>query len=86
MKILLSWLNEYGDFADPTDSAAVARVAGAITALGLEVESVEVIGETVEGVVTAKINRLESHPDAAKVQQRPRHHGCRRRAARLVRG
>ena len=69
MKILLSWLNEYGDFADPTDSAAVERVAGAITALGLEVESVEVIGETVEGVVTAKINRLESHPDAAKVQR-----------------
>ena len=69
MKILLSWLNEYGDFADPTDSAAVARVADAITALGLEVESVEAIGETVEGVVTAKINRLESHPDAAKVQR-----------------
>ena len=69
MKILLSWLNEYGDFADPTDSAAVERVAGAITALGLEVESVEVIGETVEGVVTAKINRLESHPDADKVQR-----------------
>ena len=44
MKILLSWLNEYGDFADPTDSAAVERVADAITALGLEVESVEVIG------------------------------------------
>ena len=69
MKILLSWLNEYGDFADPTDSAAVERVADAITALGLEVESVEVIGETVEGVVTAKINRLESHPDADKVQR-----------------
>ena len=69
MKILLSWLNEYGDFAHPTDSAVVARVADAITALGLEVESVEVIGETVEGVVTAKINRLESHPDAAKVQR-----------------
>jgi len=69
MKILLSWLNEYGDFADPTDSAAVERVADAITALGLEVESVAVIGETVEGVVTAKIDRLESHPDAAKVQR-----------------
>jgi hypothetical protein len=23
MKVLLSWLNEYGDFADPTDDAAV---------------------------------------------------------------
>ncbi|MFT4658491.1 MAG: hypothetical protein ACI8V4_002682, partial [Ilumatobacter sp.] len=25
MKILLSWLNEYGDFGDPTDAAAVTR-------------------------------------------------------------
>ena len=24
MKILLSWLNEYGDFGDPNDDAAVA--------------------------------------------------------------
>lgn len=69
MKILLSWLNEYGDFADPTDPTAVAQVADAITALGLEVESVDVVGDTVDGVVTAKINRLESHPDAAKVQR-----------------
>ena len=26
MKILLSWLNEYGDFGDPTDPVAVQRV------------------------------------------------------------
>ncbi len=69
MKILLSWLNEYGDFADPTDPDAVARVAEALTSLGLEVDSVEVIGGTVAGVVTARIVRLESHPDAAKVQR-----------------
>jgi len=69
MKILLSWLNQYGDFADPSDAAAVERVTDAITALGLEVESVDVIGDTVDGVVTAKINRLEAHPDAAKVQR-----------------
>ena len=50
MKILLSWLNEYGDFGDPTDAVAVQRVADALTSLGLEVESADVIGETVEGV------------------------------------
>jgi phenylalanyl-tRNA synthetase beta chain len=69
MKILLSWLNDYGDFGDPTDAVAVQRVADALTSLGLEVESVDVIGETVDGVVAARINRLEGHPDAAKVQR-----------------
>ena len=69
MKILLSWLNEYGDFGDPTDADAVQRVADALTALGLEVDSIDTVGETVDGVVTARILRLESHPDAAKVQR-----------------
>ena len=69
MKILLSWLNEYGDFGDPADADAVQRVADALTSLGLEVDAVESIGETVGGVVTARILRLESHPDAAKVQR-----------------
>ncbi len=69
MKILLSWLNEYGDFGDPTDADAVQRVADALTSLGLEVDSIDVVGDTVDGVVTARILRLESHPDAAKVQR-----------------
>ncbi len=69
MKLLLSWLNEYGDFGDPTDEAAVARASEALTSLGMEVESIDPIGDTVDGVVTARILRLESHPDAAKVQR-----------------
>ena len=69
MKILLSWLNEYGDFGDPTEPDDVTRVTDALTALGLEVDSVEVVGETVPGVVTARVLRLEQHPDAAKVQR-----------------
>jgi phenylalanyl-tRNA synthetase beta chain len=69
MKILLSWLNEYGDFGDPTNSEEVARVAHAMTGLGLEVESVEHVGVSVDGVVTARVLRLEQHPDAAKVQR-----------------
>lgn len=69
MKILLSWLNEYGDFGDPTDPDAVERVGAALTSLGLEVEGIEHVGSTVGGVVTARILRLESHPDAAKVQR-----------------
>ncbi|MGA9275769.1 phenylalanine--tRNA ligase subunit beta [Ilumatobacter sp.] len=69
MKILLSWLNEYGDFGDPTNAEDVQRVADALTSLGLEVESIEPVGVTVDGVVTARILRLEAHPDAAKVQR-----------------
>jgi phenylalanyl-tRNA synthetase beta chain len=69
VKILLSWLNEYGDFGDPTNPDDVARVTDALTALGLEVGSVTTVGETVPGVVTARVLRLEQHPDAAKVQR-----------------
>ncbi len=69
MKILLSWLNEYGEFGDPTNADDVQRVADALTSLGLEVDSVTTVGETVPGVVTARVLRLEQHPDAAKVQR-----------------
>lgn len=69
MKVLLSWLNEYGDFADPTDDGSVAALADTMTALGLAVEGVDRIGDTVDGVVTARVERLEQHPDAAKVQR-----------------
>ena len=54
MKILLSWLNEYGDFGDPADPAAVDRVAETLTSLGLEVDTIETVGETVPGVVAAQ--------------------------------
>ncbi len=69
MKVLLSWLNDYGDFADPDDASAVQRLADTMTALGLAVEGVDHIGGTVGGVVTAQVKRLEQHPDAAKVQR-----------------
>ena len=39
MKILLSWLNDYGDFADPADPDAVQRLADVMTGLGLTVEA-----------------------------------------------
>jgi len=69
MKVLLSWLNEFGPFADPTDSEAVAAVAADLTSLGLAVEDVIVTGSPVEGVVAAKVLRVEQHPDAAKVRR-----------------
>ena len=84
MKILLSWLNEYGDFADPSDAAAVARLADTMARLGLPIDEVRHVGNVVEGVITARVERLEQHPDAAKVQRvyvdagdgTPRHVWC----------
>ena len=69
MKILLSWLNEYGDFADPADADAVAQLSDTMSRLGLPVDDVRHVGDIVHGVVTAEVERLEQHPDAAKVQR-----------------
>jgi phenylalanyl-tRNA synthetase beta chain len=62
MKILLSILREMADI--PSDPEVVAV---ALTSLGLAVEEMDVVGTPVPGVVTARINRMEKHPDAAKV-------------------
>lgn len=64
MKVLLSWLNEFADFGD--DAAAVADD---LSALGLEVGSVTRVDEPVAGVVTARVLRVETHPEAAKVRR-----------------
>lgn len=69
VKVLLSWLNEYGDFADPSDPGSVERLSDVLTALGMEVDALEQLGATVDGVVSARVERLEQHPDAAKVQR-----------------
>jgi phenylalanyl-tRNA synthetase beta chain len=62
VKILLSWLNEFADFGSDVDV-----IGDRLTSLGLAVESVDKVGESVKGVVTAKVLRTEKHPDAAKV-------------------
>ena len=62
MKVSLSWLNEFADFGSDADV-----ISDRLTELGLAVESVEHVGAPVKGVVTAKVVRLEKHPDAAKV-------------------
>jgi len=62
MKILLSILREMADI--PSDPEVVAT---ALNSLGLAVETMDVVGTPVPGVVAARINRMEKHPDAAKV-------------------
>ena len=62
MKVLLSILREMADL--PSDPEAIAL---ALNSLGLAVEEMDVVGAPVPGVVTARILRMEKHPDAAKV-------------------
>ncbi|MET0325847.1 MAG: phenylalanine--tRNA ligase subunit beta, partial [Ilumatobacteraceae bacterium] len=63
MKILLSWLQEYVATGDDLDA-----LGDTLAMLGLPVEDVIRTGG-VPGVVTARVQRTEQHPDAAKVQR-----------------
>ncbi len=64
MKILLSWLNEYVPVGEDVEA-----IVAALNSLGLAVDAVERVGESVSGVVTARVVRTERHPDAAKVHR-----------------
>ncbi|CAN5558956.1 phenylalanine--tRNA ligase subunit beta [soil metagenome] len=68
MKILLSWLRDYVDVGDAA-AENIAHVSDTLTSLGLAVEGIEHVGATVAGVITARVVRTESHPDAAKVHR-----------------
>jgi len=59
MLIPLSWLLEYAPLAEPVDPVDVAR---RLTAVGLEIEGLEHVGQDVSGVVVAKV--LESKSDS----------------------
>lgn len=64
MKIVHSWLLDLAPLPDDREA-----IAFALSDLGLAVESVDEVGRTVPGVVTAKVLRTERHPDAAKVHR-----------------
>ena len=64
MKIVHSWLLDLASLPDDRES-----IAFALSDLGLAVESVDDVGRTVAGVVTARVIRTERHPDAAKVHR-----------------
>ncbi len=63
MKVLLSWLREFAPIeGDPH------WLADQLSALGLAVESVEVLGANLEGVVVAKVLATRPHPQADRIQ------------------
>ena len=65
MRVVRSWLAEYCDLKRLSDE----RLGDVMTSLGMQVESMEVVGTPVAGVVVAKVLRTERHADAAKVHR-----------------
>ncbi len=61
MNISLNWLREYVALPDDVD-----LLVDTLNGLGIEVSDVQHVGG-VAGVVTARVVRIERHPDAAKV-------------------
>ncbi len=55
----IDWLKQYVDI-DVTPE----ELAEKLTRVGLEVESVNYLGEGIEGVVTGKVTQIERHPDS----------------------
>ena len=64
MKVLLSWLCEFAPF--PTDDPVA--LGDVMSDLGMAVESIERMGEGLDGIVTVKVLELREHPDADKIQ------------------
>lgn len=63
MKFSENWLRQHVSLG--ADSAALER---RLTAIGLEVEGVERLGDGLEGVVVARILSCEKHPQADRLQ------------------
>ena len=64
MKVLLSWLREFAPFPDD-DPVALGDV---MSDLGMAVESIDHIGEGLDGIVVVKVLDLRPHPNADKIQ------------------
>ena len=63
MKFSENWLRQHV----PTDVTR-ERLVEVLTAIGLEVEDVAVLGEALDGVVVARIVSAEKHPEADRLQ------------------
>ncbi|MGE4488988.1 MAG: phenylalanine--tRNA ligase subunit beta [Kiritimatiellales bacterium] len=63
MKFPLSWLKEFVEFED-----TVEGLSDKLTFAGLEVENIETIGGSFDGVVVGEVLAVEPHPDADKLR------------------
>ncbi len=63
MKVLLSWLREFAPIEGEPD-----QIAQQLTDLGMELESVELIGGGLDGIVVARVLEVREHPDADRIR------------------
>jgi len=62
MKVSLNWLIELVDIPHSSE-----EVATALTMAGLEVETIDTLGDNVSGIITGKIDAITPHPNADKL-------------------
>lgn len=63
MKVLLSWLRDFAPFeGDPVE------LGRTMSDLGMAVESLDRLGEGLDGIVVARVLDLRPHPDADRIQ------------------
>ena len=63
MQVSISWLNEFVDLTDKTPE----EIAHELTMSGLEVEEIEEIKPKFTNIVTARIEKIDQHPNADKL-------------------
>ena len=62
MRVPLSWLKEYVDLPE-----SVQEIADRLTFAGIEVEGIETVGGTFDGVVVGEVRAVEKHANADKL-------------------
>ena len=65
MKVSLEWLKDFVDLTDITPE----QIAHELTMSGLEVEEIEKTGACFTNIITAKIEKIDQHPNADKLMQ-----------------
>src|SRR5574344_7837 len=63
MQVSLNWLNEFVDLSDVDEN----EIAHQLTMSGLEVEGVEKLKPQFTNIITAKILKIDAHPNADKL-------------------
>jgi phenylalanyl-tRNA synthetase beta chain len=63
MKVLLSWLREFAPIEGEPD-----QIAAQLTELGMELESVSLLGQGLDGIVVARVLEVREHPDADRIR------------------
>ncbi len=64
MKVLLSWMREFA----PDIDGDPAELGETLSALGLAVEEMHVLGDLPDSIVVARVVGLRPHPDADRIQ------------------